>query len=192
MEICIPRRCLCADTERECFIPKCSGFEGCHRIVGFKFSIFKTICNSELICSTDIAMIPHVWINIREAFFSSYFRKRDSTCSEENREYFSSCDIIFYSITTITVPTCQSLILEVEHGVTIPRVLYIREVSKRTVKRKKTRKKRNKEDFFCIHSCLIVCFSHLNTMLLCELLVRKTRLFLNERTSSFFQIFWMR
>ena len=98
-----------------CFIGKCECFECRDGVVWFKFSITEATCYTELICSTDIAVIPHILIDVREAPLSAYFGQSDITCTEENSEYFSTCDIVFDTIRTISVAICESLTLQVEH-----------------------------------------------------------------------------
>lgn len=119
LESFVPFIACCGYIESKSFVSKSESFERGHRIIWFKISIRKSICNSERVSCTDIVMIPHSCFYIGKTFFSGCCN-RHIGCSQQYREEFCSCDIIFCSISAISVSVRESLRLEIEYGIFVP------------------------------------------------------------------------
>lgn len=103
----------------KCFICKCECFECCYWIIWLEFPIAKTAGNSEFIGSADVSMVPHICCYIWEAGFCSDVGEYCIARTQEESEYFCSCDIVFDSICSISVSITESLILETQYRITI-------------------------------------------------------------------------
>lgn len=134
LECFIPLFACRSYIESKGFISKCECFERCHRIVWSEFPISKSVGYTESMGCTDVAMIPHRCLYIGEAFLSDCFWNWCIAGSEEYREELCSGNIILCSIPSITVSVCESLCLEIEDRIFVPRVFYIGEISESEVR----------------------------------------------------------
>lgn len=128
LECFIPFISCCGYIESKGFISKCECFERRHRIVWSEFPISKSVGYTESMSRTDVSMIPHRCLYIGEAFLSDCFWNWCITGSEKYREEFCACDIILCSVSTITIPVRESLCLEIEYRIFVPRVFCISKV----------------------------------------------------------------
>lgn len=125
LERFIPFVSCCGYIETKCFISKCERFQCCHRIIWFEIPIRKPIGYTECMSCADVAVVPHRCINIREAFLRDCFRYGRIARSEEYGEELCSCDIVFCSISPISVSIGESLVLEIFDRFLIPRIFCI-------------------------------------------------------------------
>lgn len=107
---------------------------------------------------TDVSVVPHCCIDIRETFFSDCFGNWRIARSEEYREELSSCDIVFCSVAPVSVSIGESLVLEIFDRFLIPRVLCISKCSESFIETRGKYKK-HEDDVFCrFHDCTVPIF----------------------------------